>query len=142
MKKRCFVISPIGEAGSPTRARSDKVLSQIIRPAVEECGYAVFRADELDQPGLITSQVVRHILQDELVVADLTERNPNVFYELGIRHLSGKPLVQLIAKGESIPFDVAGMRTIPLDHQRRAAIAEARRAMMTKVVYIEDGESR
>src|ERR1051326_702264 len=80
LKKRCFVISPIGERGSQTRKRSDKVLNQIIRPAVKECGYKVFRADEIDQPGLITSQVVRHIIEDALIVADLTERNANVFY--------------------------------------------------------------
>ena len=106
LKKRRFVISPIGERGSPTRIRSDRVLNQIIRPAVRECGYKVFRADEIDQPGLITSQVVRHIIEDALIVADLTGQNANVFYELGICHSLRKPLVQLIAQGESIPFDV------------------------------------
>ena len=104
VKKRCFVISPIGERGSPTRIRSDKVLNQIIRPAVKECGYKVFRADEIDQPGLITSQVVRHIIEDSLIVADLTERNANVFYELGICHALGKPLVQVDRTGRANPI--------------------------------------
>jgi predicted transcriptional regulator YheO len=139
LKKRCFVISPIGERGSPTRIRSDKVLNQIIRPAVKECGYKVFRADEIDQPGLITSQVVRHIIEDALIVADLTERNANVFYELGICHSLGKPLVQLIARGEAIPFDIAGMRTISVDHQRPASREEAKQAIVRQVLALEKG---
>lgn len=142
VKKRCFVISPIGERGSRTRARSDKILNEIIRPAVRECGYMVFRADEIDQPGLITSQVVRHIIQDSLVVADLTGRNPNVFYELGICHSLRKPLIQLIAKGEPIPFDVAGMRTISIDHQRRTSREEARQAIIRQVLALEKGKAK
>jgi len=68
------------------------------------------RADELAEPGIITSQVIQHIVDDQLVIADLTERNPNVFYELALRHALRKPVVQIIHRGEAIPFDVAGMR--------------------------------
>ncbi len=50
-----------------------------------------------------------------VLVADLTGANPNVYYELAIRHAVGKPIVQLIAKEERIPFDVADMRTIAID---------------------------
>ena len=141
VKKHCFVIAPIGERGSPTRTRSDKVLSQIIRPAVEECGYIVFRADQIDHPGLITSQIVKHLFEDSLVIADLTGRNPNVFYELGICHVLEKPLIQLIAKGEPIPFDLAGMRTISIDHQRRAGIEEGKRAIIRQILALEQGEA-
>ena len=139
MKKRCFVISPIGERGSPTRERSDKVLNQIIRPAIKECGYEVYRADEIDQPGLITSQILRHIIEDALIVADLTERNANVFYELGICHSLGKPLIQLIAQGEPLPFDIAWMRTISVDHQRPASREQAKRAIIRQVRALEKG---
>ena len=139
VNKRCFVISPIGEPGSATRTRANKVLSRIIRPAVEECGYTVFRADEIDQPGIITSHIVSHIIKDSLVIADLTEWNPNVFYELGICHALGKPLIQLIAKGEPLPFDVAVMRTIFVDHQRPAGIAAARQAIVRQIQALEKG---
>jgi hypothetical protein len=115
--KGCFVIAPIGEADSETRKRSDQVLKHIIRPAVEVCGYKATRADEIDKPGIITSQVIQRVVGDPLVVADLTERNPNVFYELAVRHALRKPLVQLIRKGDQIPFDVAGTRTIQVDHR-------------------------
>jgi hypothetical protein len=95
-KKTCFVIAPIGEDGSETRKRSDQILDHIIKPAVTECGYTAVRADKIEKPGVITSQVIQHVVEDDLIVADLTERNPNVFYELAVRHATrrqGEPLV-------------------------------------------------
>ena len=115
-KKKCFVIAPIGDETSDIRRRSDQVLRHIINPAAEKCGYETVRADKIDRPGIITSQVIHHVVEDDLVVADLTDCNPNVFYELAIRHALRKPLVQIIQKGENIPFDVAGTRTIHVDH--------------------------
>ena len=93
-EKACFVIAPIGDPESDTRKRSDQVLRHVIKPAATTCGYTAIRADEIDKPGMITSQVIQHVVSDPLVVADLTERNPNVFYELAIRHALRKPLVQ------------------------------------------------
>src|SRR5688500_15553907 len=103
-KKICFVISPIGEEDSETRKRSDLVLKHIITPPIDQSGYEVVRADKISEPGIITTQIIQYIVDAPLVVADLTERNPNVFYELALRHAIRKPLVQLIKKGESIPF--------------------------------------
>jgi hypothetical protein len=114
-QKTCFVIAPIGEDESETRKRSDKVLKHVIRPVAKARGYEAIRADEISKPGLITTQVIERIANDDLVIADLSEWNPNVFYELAVRHALRKPLVQIIAKGERIPFDVAAMRTIELD---------------------------
>lgn len=136
-EKRCFVIAPIGPPGSKTRQRSDRVLRDLIGPAVAECGYTAFRADEIDEPGLITAQVVRRVREDPLVVADLTERNPNVFYELAIRHSVRKPVVQLIEEGEPVPFDVAGMRTIEVNHQDPESVQGARRAIIRQVRALE-----
>ena len=67
------------------------------------------------RPGIITSQVIEHILASPFVIADLTFHNPNVFYELAIRHALRKPFVQMIKKGEAIPFDVATARTVYFD---------------------------
>lgn len=90
-EKSCFVISPIGEPDSDTRKRADQILKHVVKPAVAECGYTAVRADEIDKPGIITSQVIQRVVTDPLVIADLTERNPNVFYELAIRHALRKP---------------------------------------------------
>lgn len=112
-KKTCFVIAPIDEEGSFTRRRSDQVLKHIIEPAAKECGYdEVVRADEISKPGIITSQVVQRLVDDSLVVADLTDHNPNVFYELAVRHAVRKPFILMIEKSQRIPFDVSPNRVI------------------------------
>jgi len=98
----------------------------VIAPAVAACGLEAVRADHLSEPGLITAQVIQHLINDPLVIADLTGSNPNVFYELAIRHAIRKPLVQIIEKDEKIPFDVAGMRTVPVDHRDLDSVAVAK----------------
>lgn len=135
--KECFIIAPIGEEGSDTRKRSDQVLKHVIRPAAETCGYRATRADEIDKPGLITSQVIQRVVSDPLVIADLTGMNPNVFYELAIRHAIKKPLVQIIQKGERIPFDVAGTRTIYVDHHDLDSVAAAKNDIATYIKELE-----
>ena len=112
----CFVVSPIGPADSLERKHANIVLKFIVRPVLLELGFEEpVRADTLAEPGLITRQIISHLLNDDLVIADLTGRNPNVFYELAIRHAAGRPFVQLITRGEIIPFDVGHQRTIEFD---------------------------
>lgn len=136
-EKDCFVIAPIGEAESDTRKRSDQILKHVISPALKDCGYKPTRADQISEPGMITSQVIQRIVDDPLVIADLTERNPNVFYELAIRHAIRKPLVQLIKKGEQIPFDVAGTRTIHVDHHDLDSVEQAKSEIVAQVKSLE-----
>lgn len=135
--KSCFVISPIGDENTQVRHRSDQVLKHIIRPAAKEAGYNAKRADEIDKPGLITSQVIQCVISDPLVIADLTGMNPNVFYELAIRHAIRKPLVQLIQKGERIPFDVAATRTIHVDHQDLDSVDAAKKQIIAQIQELE-----
>jgi len=139
--KTCFVIAPIGEAGSDIRKRSDQVLKHVISPAAEQCGYEALRADQISEPGMITSQVIQHIVDDPLVIADLTGWNPNVFYELAIRHALRKPLVQLIKRGEQIPFDVAGTRTIHVDHKDLDSVEEAKEEIVRQIGALEQDSS-
>ena len=140
-EKSCFVISPIGEPDTDTRKRADQMLEHVVKPAVAVCGYTAVRADEIDKPGIITSQVIQRVVNDPLVIADLTERNPNVFYELAIRHALRKPLVQLIKKGERIPFDVAGTRTIQIDHHDLDSVANAKREIVAQIRALEEDPS-
>lgn len=135
--KPCFVICPIGEEASETRKRSDQVLRHIVKPAAEACGYAANRADEIDKPGLITSQVIQRVVSDPLVIADLTEMNPNVFYELAVRHAIRKPLVQIIEKNQRIPFDVAATRTIHVDHKDLDSVDSAKKEIIAQIKSLE-----
>ena len=140
-EKICFVIAPIGKAGSETRKRSDQVLQHVIRPAVECRGYKAVRADEIAEPGIITNQIIRHIFDDPLVIADLTGQNANVFYELAIRHAIRRPLVQIIDKVEDIPFDLSAMRTIQVDHQNPDSVEEAKTEIKNQIRSLEANPS-
>ena len=111
-EKTCFVISPIGVEGTESRDRADQVLHYVIEPAAQSFNYRVVRADAISTPGMITSQVIEHVLNSPLVIADLTDHNPNVFYELAVRHFVRRPYIQLMDRTQTLPFDVAGYRTI------------------------------
>ena len=137
-KKTCFVIAPIGEPESNTRRWSDQVLRYIIRPAVEPCGYKAVRADDIDEPGIITSQVIQRVVEEPLVIADLTERNPNVFYELAIRHAVRKPFIQIINERENIPFDVAATRTILIDIRDLDKVESAKKQIKEHINSLEE----
>ncbi len=138
-QRRCFVISPIGEENSPVRVRSDDVLDFIIRPALEKCGYEVppLRADQLPSPGRITRQIIDQLLRADLV-ADLTDHNPNVFYELAIRHASRKPVVQIIHAKDKLPFDVANQPTIFYDHQSLRSANRAVEELARQIRAVEE----
>jgi hypothetical protein len=111
----CFYITPIGEDGSPERLHSDLFLESLVEPAIESLGLRVVRADRIGKPGMITPQIIEHLVKAKLVVADLTFHNPNVFYELCLRHALRLPTVHVIRTSESIPFDIGQFRTIRID---------------------------
>ena len=140
--KTCFVISPIGDEGSEVRRRADQVLMHIIKPATKECGYEAVRADEISEPGIITSQIIQRLIDDDLVIADLTGRNPNVFYELAVRHTVKKPVVQIIQADESIPFDVAPTRTIHVDHRDLDSVATCKDELIKQIRCVEKDPSK
>jgi hypothetical protein len=77
----CFLISPIGTDGSPIRDRADGVMDYIVTPAAAEVGLTVVRADRIAKPGQITRQVIEHVVGARAAVVDLTNANPNVYYE-------------------------------------------------------------
>jgi len=114
--KTCFVVGPIGDEGTDTRARADALLKHIIKKVLEAApfGMAVKRADEME-PGLITQQIIERVVNADLVVADLTERNANALYELALRHVTRKPVVHMLLAGQKLPFDIAALRTIYYD---------------------------
>ena len=100
----CFVIMPFSEAWS------DRIWTRHLRPTIEGAGFVAKRADDLFAPGVIVEDIWREIVEADVVVADLTGRNANVFYELGLAHVVGTPVILLTQDGTS--FDVAHWRQI------------------------------
>ncbi len=134
----CFAVTPIGEEGTEIRRRSDQVLRYIIEPVMANFGYETVRADRISQPGMITNQVIEHLIDDDLVVADLTGSNPNVFYELAIRHATRKPIVTLIEAGERIPFDVNQSRTIQFTYRDLDSVEACKQGLEGQVGALEE----
>ncbi|MGY3693606.1 hypothetical protein ACVIGA_003686 [Bradyrhizobium sp. USDA 3240] len=111
----CFYISPIGAADSEYRQHSDLFMGTLIEPAVASFGVSLVRADQIDKPGMITKQIMEFLVKARLVIVDMSYHNPNVFYELAIRHMMRLPIVQIVRKSDTIPFDVNQMRTVIID---------------------------
>jgi hypothetical protein len=111
----CFVITAIGEEGSEQRRHADLFLNSLIEPALKESGLNVVRADKIGAAGMITSQVLEHVMRSRLAVVDLSFHNPNAFYEMALRHACGLPIVQVTRKCDKPPFDVNQVRTVVVD---------------------------
>jgi hypothetical protein len=125
--RTCFVVGPIGDEGSQTRGHADWLLQGIIAPVFAEHfkEFKVIRSDGIAQPGMIDSQVINHLLDADLVIADMSLLNPNAFYEIGLRHMAVKPIIHMFRAGEVIPFDVKPYRAIPfsLEHPNHLSAA-------------------
>lgn len=137
--KECFIICPIGDDGSDVRRRSDTLLKYVLAPVLTSNGYAAIRADQIPKVGLITSQIINLIITSPLVIADLTGANPNVFYELAIRHATQEPYIQIIKKGEKKPFDIEAVRTIEVDLGDLDSVENAKRQMDCQIKAFADG---
>ena len=137
--KKCFVICPIGVDGSEVRKRSDQWIRHILTPVLEAAGYVSDRADRMPKPGIITTQIITQLVEAPLVIADLTGANPNVFYELAVRHASRLPYIQMIRRDERIPFDVHGVRTIEYDLGDPDRVSSAVNSLRLQINEIDSG---
>jgi hypothetical protein len=139
MSKKAFFISRIGDPESKERKQSDTLLKHIVTPILMKRGYEpATRGDQMTTPGVISSQVFRRLWEDDLVIADLTGGNPNVFYELAVRHLRKLPCIQMIHRGESLPFDVATGRTISFGFELDEA--ESARSQLDAMIKASEDE--
>lgn len=119
-----FVISPIGAQGSELYDRFKLSLDYIIKKALEP-KWRVVRADEESAPDSITGQVIRRIYESELIVADMSGHNPNVFYEIAVAHGYRRPVIHLMEDGQKVPFDLGDQRAIFYDLTNPASVATA-----------------
>lgn len=125
-KETCFVVMPIGEQvtgdGTISQAKLRERFTHLIKEAIETArpGMDVVRADDVYAPGGISNDIYTRLMHSDFVVADITFPNPNVFYELGIRHACRCGTILIKEKnGQPAPFDVAGQRYIQYDNTPR-----------------------
>lgn len=112
--KECFIACPVGDSGSKIRERADKLLEYVITPVCKKLGYATpVRCDKIFDVDRIDQTVFRYLKNSDLVIADVTGNNPNVFLELGYRMSVGKPYALLTEDScDDLPFDIANLRAI------------------------------
>ena len=125
-EKTCFVIMAIGDqvtdAGTVTSSELKSKYDDLIKEAIVKARprLDVARADEISLPGTITTDIITRVMHSDYVVADVTYPNPNVFYELGLRHAcrTGTVIIK-DRQGPRVPFDIAHLRYI--EHENTTA---------------------
>jgi len=120
-KHHCFIITPIGNDNDPIRRHIDGIIKAAIIPAFSP-KYEVVVAHKISEPGSITKQVITEIYCSRLVLANLTQKNPNVMYELAFRHSLGKPVIMIAERGTSLPSDIIMERTIFYDNDAQGVL--------------------
>lgn len=120
MPPLCFVLMPFGTKtdGIKKEIDFDKVYNSFIKPAIINAGLEPVRADEEKSGGFIHKPMYERLMFCDFAVADLSFANPNVFYELGIRHaLKPFTTVSIFEISTKLPFDTAALRTFPYDYE-------------------------
>jgi hypothetical protein len=118
----CFVMMPFGNW-------FDRYYQDIYIPAIREAGFEPVRADELFSSGSVVEQIWEQINKARLLLADLTDRNANVFYELGLAHAAKKPVIFTAPKVEDVPFDLRHLRVIIYDIREPEWAADLRKGV-------------
>ncbi|MEX6060538.1 hypothetical protein [Providencia hangzhouensis] len=121
--KSCFVIMGIGDqySGGELVASKMDLLSKydnLIKEAILKAkpDMEVVRADEVSVPGTMSTDIITRIMHSDFIIADITIPNPNVFYELGLRHACKTGTIIIKEKGASTPFDISHLRHIEYEN--------------------------
>lgn len=138
--KSCFIITPIGKVGSETFVKAEGLINAVITPILLEFGYYANPAHRIDSTGSITKQIINRIIDDDIVIANLTGNNPNVMYELAIRHSYNKKVITMAERDTVLPFDISDQRTIFYDDTLSGSEA-AKIELRQKFGKLKDDES-
>ncbi len=118
-EKTCFVLMPISETEKYGKGHFGHIYKYLIKEAGERAGYRVERADDDLATNIIIQEILEKIIKSDMVICDLSHKNPNVMYELGIRHSLQKPVVLVKDDQTERVFDTAGIRTFDYDSKAR-----------------------
>lgn len=118
-KKDCFIIMPIAEVEGYPAGHFSHVYDNIIKPSCDLAGYSPVRADEVKETNLIHLDILKKLIEAPMAICDLSNRNPNVLFELGIRQAFDKPVVLIQEKGTPKIFDIAPLRYLEYSKEMR-----------------------
>jgi hypothetical protein len=135
--KTCFIITPLGSADSAERHHADHIWEKVLVPVLEPAGYKLVRSDKMTDPGQITQAIFERIRDSEVSVADLSFLNPNVMYELGVRHCLKMPVIQIKSEGTRNPFDTQNQRTIDFDIESEESLTALSAEIRAQLDWIE-----
>lgn len=109
-----FFISPIGKKGSAIYQKHYAVYTQFVRPVINslDSSFEVVRADQIARPGSFIKDIIQYLKNAYIIIANLTDLNPNVFYELGVRHALSNRTIMITENIDSIPSDLKQYRAI------------------------------
>ena len=110
-KEKCFVIMPFSDPDGYSPGHFLRVYNYILKPAIEKAGYEADRVDFEKSTNLIQEKILRELINAPMVLCDLSSRNPNVLFELGIRQAFDKPVVLVKDKITERIFDISGLTT-------------------------------
>jgi len=108
--KDCFIIMPISDPDGYEDGHFQHVYEDLVSPACASAGYRPLRANDVLQTNLIHLDILKSLLETPMAVCDLSTRNPNVLFELGLRQAFDKPVVLIQEKGTPQIFDIAPLR--------------------------------
>ncbi|WP_227732115.1 hypothetical protein [Yersinia proxima] len=117
--KTCFIIMPIADVPSYESGHFNRVYQHLIAPACRKAGFKPIRADEVNSSNMIVLDILKKIVECDMAICDLSSRNPNVLYELGLRQAFNKKTVLIKDKITTSPFDVQAFRYAEYDNSLR-----------------------
>jgi hypothetical protein len=109
-KHDCFIIMPISDPDGYAKGHFQHVYEDLVAPACDLAGYKPVRADDVKQTNLIHLDVLQKLIESPMAICDLSSRNPNVLFELGLRQAFDKPVVLIQEVGTPKIFDIAPLR--------------------------------
>lgn len=109
-EKSCFIIMPIADTDGYSPGHFKHVYDNIVSPACEKAGYNAVRADDVKATNLIHLDILKKLIEAPVSICDLSSRNPNVLFELGIRQAFDRPVVLIQEIGTPKIFDIAPLR--------------------------------
>jgi hypothetical protein len=118
-KPVCFVLMPIADTAGYEAGHFGRVYEHLLKPAILAAGYIPVRADDAVKTDYIVVGIIQKIVESAMVVCDFSARNPNVMYELGIRHAFNKPVVLVKDRRTEKIFDIQGLRYAEYDESLR-----------------------